>query len=69
MTAILIRTIRNFDSLAEAKAQAAKAFEADEIAGRSFLGSLPFGVVAVRADGRADLLEQGIRGAEPVVFA
>lgn len=68
MTAILASTItREFSSLAEAHAAAAAQYEADSVV--YFVAAMPFGYVGITADGRADLLETGIRCGQPVVFA
>jgi len=69
MTAILASTVRQFDTLADAHVAAAAAHDADAVAGRVYLASLPFGYAGIRADGCADLLETGIRGGQSVVFA
>ena len=69
MLPIFTVTVREFDSLAALKAEAAVRFAEDAVAGRVVIGSLPFGFVGVREDGRADLLDTGIRCGQPVVFA
>ena len=57
MAAVLVSTIPAFAGLADVIAAAEGAFAADAVAGTTFFGQAPFGVVAVDESGRATLAD------------